>query len=136
VSHCLATDYCIARGEVNSFVEIDMAGESLLLCAMCRLRCEVTVAAGDIQIRSIAGLKTHDLGTANTLIYAEDEGIVCNEPSVVALHKGLARRAPAIGAEAKKMLGRTPGFDCRHTTLKDGVVADFEITETLWGIMQ
>ena len=74
-----------------------------------------------------------DLGTANTLIYAKGEGIVCNEPSVVAVHKDArgAQRVLAIGAEAKKMLGRTPGSVVAIRPLKDGVIADFEITETL-----
>jgi rod shape-determining protein MreB len=74
-----------------------------------------------------------DLGTANTLIYVKGEGIVCNEPSVVAVHKDSrgARRVVAIGAEAKKMLGRTPGSIVAIRPLKDGVIADFEITENM-----
>src|SRR5437667_4143994 len=74
-----------------------------------------------------------DLGTANTLIYTKGEGIVCNEPSVVAVQKDSrnARRVLAIGAEAKKMLGRTPGSIIAIRPLKDGVIADFEITENM-----
>jgi rod shape-determining protein MreB and related proteins len=74
-----------------------------------------------------------DLGTANTLVYAKGEGIVCNEPSVVAVHKDSrgARRILAIGAEAKKMLGRTPDSIVAMRPLKDGVIADFEITESM-----
>src|SRR5262252_2353664 len=74
-----------------------------------------------------------DLGTANTLIYVKDEGIVCNEPSVVAVRKDARadRRILAIGAEAKKMLGRTPGSIVAIRPLKDGVIADFEITEAM-----
>ena len=74
-----------------------------------------------------------DLGTANTLIYVKGEGIVCNEPSVVAVQKDSrgARRVLAIGAEAKKMLGRTPGSIVAIRPLKDGVIADFEITESM-----
>ena len=74
-----------------------------------------------------------DLGTANTLIYVKGEGIVCNEPSVVAVQKDSrgARRVLAIGAEAKKMLGRTPGSIVAIRPLKDGVIADFEITENM-----
>ena len=74
-----------------------------------------------------------DLGTANTLIYAKGEGIVCNEPSVVAVHKDArgAQRVLEIGAEAKKMLGRTPGSVVAIRPLKDGVIADFEITEIM-----
>ena len=74
-----------------------------------------------------------DLGTANTLIYVKGEGIVCNEPSVVAVQKDSrgARRVLAIGSEAKKMLGRTPGSIVAIRPLKDGVIADFEITENM-----
>jgi rod shape-determining protein MreB and related proteins len=74
-----------------------------------------------------------DLGTANTLIYVKGEGIVCNEPSVVAVRKDAraGRRILAIGAEAKKMLGRTPGSIVAIRPLKDGVIADFEITESM-----
>jgi rod shape-determining protein MreB len=74
-----------------------------------------------------------DLGTANTLIHVKGEGIVCNEPSVVAVQKnsGGSRRVLAIGSEAKKMLGRTPGSIVAIRPLKDGVIADFEITENM-----
>ncbi len=74
-----------------------------------------------------------DLGTANTLIYVKGEGIVCNEPSVVAVQKDSrgSRRVLAIGSEAKKMLGRTPGSIVAIRPLKDGVIADFEITENM-----
>jgi rod shape-determining protein MreB len=74
-----------------------------------------------------------DLGTANTLIYVKGEGIVCNEPSVVAVRKDAraGRRILAIGAEAKKMLGRTPGSIVTIRPLKDGVIADFEITQSM-----
>jgi rod shape-determining protein MreB len=74
-----------------------------------------------------------DLGTSNTLIYVKGEGIVCNEPSVVAVRKDAraGRRILAIGAEAKKMLGRTPASIVTIRPLKDGVIADFEITESM-----
>jgi rod shape-determining protein MreB len=74
-----------------------------------------------------------DLGTANTLIYVKGEGIVCNEPSVVAVRKGAraGRRILAVGAKAKEMLGRTPGSIVAIRPLKDGVIADFEITESM-----
>ncbi|HZR80849.1 MAG TPA: rod shape-determining protein [Candidatus Binatia bacterium] len=86
---------------------------------------------------SILGLFSNDLaidlGTANTLIYVKGEGIVCNEPSVVAVHEESrgGRRVVAVGAEAKKMLGRTPGNIKAIRPLKDGVIADFEITEAM-----
>src|SRR5580765_7950375 len=71
-----------------------------------------------------------DLGTANTLIYVKGQGIVCNEPSVVAVHDEArgGRKVLAVGAEAKKMLGRTPGNIKAIRPMKDGVIADFEIT--------
>jgi len=74
-----------------------------------------------------------DLGTANTLIYVKGEGIVCNEPSVVAVQKEVrgARRVLAVGAAAKKMVGRTPGNIVAIRPLKDGVIADFDITEAM-----
>src|SRR3989475_1803700 len=76
-----------------------------------------------------------DLGTANTLIYVKGEGIVCNEPSVVAVQKEAdsrgGRKVLAVGAEAKKMLGRTPGNIQAIRPLKDGVIADFEVTEAM-----
>jgi rod shape-determining protein MreB len=74
-----------------------------------------------------------DLGTANTLIYVKGQGIVCNEPSVVAVQKEArsGRKVLAVGAEAKKMLGRTPGNIVAIRPLKDGVIADFEITEAM-----
>jgi rod shape-determining protein MreB and related proteins len=74
-----------------------------------------------------------DLGTANTLVYVKGEGIVCNEPSVVAVHQDTrgSRRVLAVGSEAKRMLGRTPGHINAIRPLKDGVIADFEITEAM-----
>lgn len=74
-----------------------------------------------------------DLGTANTLIYVRGKGIVCNESSVVAVQKDSrgARRVLAVGLEAKKMLGRTPGNIVAIRPLKDGVIADFETTEAM-----
>jgi rod shape-determining protein MreB len=71
-----------------------------------------------------------DLGTANTLIYVKGRGIVLNEPSVVALDAG-TREILAVGLEAKKMLGRTPGGIVAVRPLKDGVIADFEVTEKM-----
>lgn len=75
-----------------------------------------------------------DLGTANTLIYVKGQGIVCNEPSVVAVqHDNSAgkRKVVAVGAEAKSMLGRTPGSIMAIRPIKDGVIADFEICEEM-----
>ena len=77
---------------------------------------------------ALAGDLAIDLGTANTLIYSRNRGIVCNEPSMVALRhdaKGI-RRVLAVGSEAKAMLGRTPGSVVVTRPLSDGVIADFE----------
>ena len=71
-----------------------------------------------------------DLGTANTLVYVKGEGIVLNEPSVVAIDKG-SGRILAIGLEAKRMLGRTPEAIEAVRPLKDGVIADVDITEMM-----
>ncbi len=68
-----------------------------------------------------------DLGTANTLVYVKGEGIVLNEPSVVAVEKG-SRRILGIGLEAKRMLGRTPEGIEAIRPLKDGVIADVDVT--------
>jgi rod shape-determining protein MreB and related proteins len=74
-----------------------------------------------------------DLGTANTLVYVKGRGIVCNEPSVVAVHRDNrgTKKVIAVGEEAKKMLGKTPGNIVAIRPLKDGVIADFEITEAM-----
>ncbi len=73
-----------------------------------------------------------DLGTANTLIYAREQGIVLDEPSVVAIrmHNG-QKSIEAVGHEAKRMLGRTPGNIMAIRPLKDGVIADFQVTEKM-----
>ncbi|QQL43746.1 rod shape-determining protein [Sulfuriroseicoccus oceanibius] len=71
-----------------------------------------------------------DLGTANTLVYVKDQGIVLREPSVVAVNAG-TREVLAVGDEAKRMLGRTPGNIVAIRPLKDGVIADFETTEAM-----
>jgi rod shape-determining protein MreB len=83
---------------------------------------------------SIVGLFSSDmgidLGTANSLIYVKGKGIVLTEPSVVAIQKG-TNNVLAVGNEAKRMLGRTPGNILAIRPLKDGVIADFEITESM-----
>src|ERR687891_511496 len=71
-----------------------------------------------------------DLGTANTLVYVRGRGIVLSEPSVVAVDS-MTGEVQAVGAEAKRMLGRTPGSIQAIRPLKDGVIADFEITEAM-----
>ena len=73
-----------------------------------------------------------DLGTANTVIYVKGKGIVSNEPSVVAVKKdGRGRKVLAVGKEAKLMLGKTPGNITAIRPMKDGVIADFEVTEEM-----
>ncbi len=85
----------------------------------------------------LAGLFSNDLaidlGTANTLVYVKGVGIVMNEPSVVAINKNMTgpKRILAVGKEAKEMLGRTPGDIVAIRPLKDGVIADFEITAAM-----
>jgi len=73
-----------------------------------------------------------DLGTANTLVYVKNRGVVLNEPSVVAvLNQGGKSRVIAVGEEAKSMLGKTPGHIQAIRPMKDGVIADFVITEEM-----
>lgn len=73
-----------------------------------------------------------DLGTANTLIYVRGRGIVLNEPSVVAIrHNGVQKVVAAVGSDAKRMLGRTPGNITAIRPMKDGVIADFDVTEKM-----
>ena len=87
---------------------------------------------------AIAGMFSHDLaidlGTANTLVYSKGKGVVCSEPSVVAVTRdpsGRGHRVRAVGHAAKEMLGRTPGSIDAVRPIKDGVIADFEITEAM-----
>jgi rod shape-determining protein MreB len=87
---------------------------------------------------SIAGIFSHDLaidlGTANTLVYVHGKGLVCSEPSVVSVirdENGRGDRVLAVGHDAKEMLGRTPGEVRAIRPIKDGVIADFEITEAM-----
>ena len=85
----------------------------------------------------LAGLFSNDLaidlGTANTLVYVKGVGIVTNEPSVVAVQRDSrgGKKILAVGKEAKEMLGRTPGSIVAIRPMKDGVIADFEITEAM-----
>ncbi|NMC63631.1 MAG: rod shape-determining protein, partial [SAR324 cluster bacterium] len=75
-----------------------------------------------------------DLGTANTLIYLKGQGVVCNEPSVVAVQNDATngrKKVLAVGVEAKNMLGRTPDSIQAIRPVKEGVIADFEVTEQM-----
>lgn len=73
-----------------------------------------------------------DLGTANTLVYVREKGIILDQPSVVAIKTNAGQRTVvAVGADAKKMLGRTPGNITAIRPLKDGVIADFQVTEEM-----
>lgn len=71
-----------------------------------------------------------DLGTANTLVYVRGKGVVLTEPSVVAIHRD-TQKILAVGSEAKSMVGRTPGSIEAIRPMKDGVIANFEVTETM-----
>ncbi|HEY6066643.1 MAG TPA: rod shape-determining protein MreB, partial [Thermoanaerobaculia bacterium] len=71
-----------------------------------------------------------DLGTANTLVFARGKGIIVREPSIVAVNNH-TNRVEAVGTEAKEMLGRTPGNIVAIRPMKDGVIADFEVTEKM-----
>lgn len=87
-----------------------------------------------MNIRSLFSLFSSDLaidlGTANTLVYAKGKGIVVNEPSIVAINKNNGE-VEAVGKEAKEMLGRTPGNIVAIRPMKDGVIADFKVTEKM-----
>ncbi|MDA8162530.1 MAG: rod shape-determining protein, partial [Desulfobacteraceae bacterium] len=75
-----------------------------------------------------------DLGTANTLVYVKGKGIILREPSVVAVKKdprGTSKTVLAVGKDAKMMLGKTPGNIEAIRPMKDGVIADFEVTEAM-----
>lgn len=72
-----------------------------------------------------------DLGTANTLIYLRGKGIILREPSVVAIRNDSTKQVLAVGDEAKEMIGRTPGNIVAIRPMKDGVIADFDITQTM-----
>lgn len=86
------------------------------------------------KLKKLFGLHSYDigidLGTANTLVYIKDHGIVLREPSVVAVKAGTSE-VLAVGDEAKRMLGRTPGTIVAIRPMRDGVIADFEITEQM-----
>ena len=71
-----------------------------------------------------------DLGTANTLVYVRGKGIVLQEPSVVAIDRD-TRHVMAVGEEAKQMIGRTPGNIIAIRPMKDGVIADFDVTQKM-----
>jgi len=87
-----------------------------------------------MNLRSIFGVFSNDLaidlGTANTLVYAKGRGIVVNEPSIVALDRN-NKRVLAVGHEAKDMLGRTPADIVAVKPMRDGVIADFDVTEVM-----
>ena len=71
-----------------------------------------------------------DLGTANTVVYVRGRGVVLNEPSVVAVSTE-SNKVVAIGAEAKRMVGRTPDDIVAYRPMKDGVIADYRVTEAM-----
>src|SRR5882762_5309096 len=85
-------------------------------------------------ISAFLGMFSHDvgidLGTANTLVLVKGKGIVIDEPSVVAIDRN-TKKVLAIGAEAKRMVGRTPANIVAVRPLKDGVISDFDVTEQM-----
>ena len=93
----------------------------MVICGKIRTR------DGDLMFNKDIGI---DLGTANVLIYIKGQGIVLNEPSVVAIDSE-TKRPLAVGSEAHEMLGRTPGKVKAIKPMKDGVIADFETTEVM-----
>ena len=92
------------------------------------------ISKNGYNIRSVFSLFSSDLaidlGTANTLVFAKGKGIVVNEPSIVAINK-TSSEVVAVGREAKEMLGRTPGNVVAIKPMKDGVIADFKVTEKM-----
>jgi rod shape-determining protein MreB len=82
----------------------------------------------------LSGLRSNDLaidlGTANTLVYAKGRGVVLSEPSIVAINK-VTNNVEAVGKDAKEMLGRTPGNIVAIRPMRDGVIANFEVTEKM-----
>ena len=120
------------------------AGSNDTCCLVqCRVRCYIAAlicfaGLGRLMFRNILGYFSNDLsidlGTANTLIYSRGHGIVLDEPSVVAIREDSGRggrMVEAVGDEAKNMLGRTPGNITAIRPLKDGVIADFTVTEKM-----
>src|SRR5439155_18282061 len=106
-------------------------------CAIVkRLEERRLTGAGSMLFTLIAGLFSNDmaidLGTANTLVYVKGQGIVLNEPSIVAIHQA-DNTVLAVGKEAKAMLGRTPGNIVMSRPVKDGVIADFDVAEQMLG---
>jgi rod shape-determining protein MreB len=100
---------------------------------MRRLRCNIAVAVkagGSIMLGGFTRDLGIDLGTANTLVYVKGRGIVVREPSVVALRTD-TKKIEAVGSDAKKMIGRTPGNIIAIRPMKDGVIADFDTTATM-----
>src|SRR5882724_7488720 len=88
----------------------------------------------DMALKSLLSMFSNDLaidlGTANTLVYAKNKGIVLREPSIIAVNR-VTKSVEAVGKEAKDMLGRTPGNIVANRPMKDGVIADFEATERM-----
>ena len=113
----------VGRGNAKHF--------SLISCHITEMECQL------VMLKMLRGLVSNDLsidlGTANTLIYVGEQGIVLNEPSVVAIRNSNnnQKTVAAVGIDAKRMLGRTPGNIVAIRPLKDGVIADFQVTEKM-----
>ena len=110
-----------------------------LLTRLARLLFSQVDARRTLMFKKFRGIFSNDisidLGTANTLIYVRGQGIILNEPSVVAIRQdrgpGGPRTVAAVGGDAKRMLGRTPGNIATVRPMKDGVIADFTMTEAM-----
>ena len=117
------------RNKINKFLDLFPCG--------CYAQRSPKLGSPDMLLDSILGMFSNDLaidlGTANTLIYVKGKGIIASEPSVVAVQRDArgVKRVLAVGKEAKEMLGRTPGTIEAIRPLKDGVIADFEVTEAM-----
>ena len=124
VSHCTGQrphGGCVSTILCYHEVSFAAASRPAFLITYMNLRSLFSLFSSDLAI---------DLGTANTLVFAKGKGIVVNEPSIVALNKTTGE-IEAVGKEAKEMLGRTPGNIVAIKPMKDGVIADFKVTEKM-----
>ena len=128
---------CLWLRPEHSIGGVDFVGRLVALAGVLAQACALRRGASAqifMNLRSIFSLISSDLaidlGTANTLVYAKGKGIVVNEPSIVAINK-VNGEVEAVGREAKDMLGRTPGNIVAIRPMKDGVIADFKVTERM-----
>src|SRR5690606_14746573 len=127
----------ISRKKARVIIHLRLC-KVLPIARVRQLFCAAVSLLTTTMFKNLRGLFSNDLsidlGTADTLIYARGKGIVLNEPSVVAIREEPGRagkRIEAVGQEAKNMLGRTPGHITAIRPMKDGVIADFTVTEKM-----